>query len=60
MEIDELMYIQIDEFEEKILIDLISLSPGTTEKMIKSLPNEPISNKLLEILRENKINQIIK
>jgi len=60
MEIDELMSLTVDKFEEKILIDLISLSPGTAEKMIKSLPSEPISNKLLEILREEKINQIIK
>lgn len=49
----------IDKFEDQILLNLVSLSPDTSEKMIKCLPCET-SNKLKNILRDNKISQVIK
>lgn len=50
--------IPIDKFEEEILMKLVSISTDTAEKMAKDIPGE-ISNKLIKILRENKINQVI-
>jgi hypothetical protein len=50
----------IDKFEEEILLKIYSISPDSAEKMIRTLGGEEVPRKLVKILRENKISQIIK
>lgn len=49
----------VDKFEENILLNLVRISPDTAERIVKKIPSD-FSNKIVKILRDNKINQVIK